>query len=143
MDIGTPEFEKFQAVVLNHVRAQNVATNLKVELMAIRIDMEDYVLSESTSEVRRAGDFLRDFLKVLGIRQNKFAEYLGINPSNLNKLLSGERPINSQIALILGQIFDVDPMLWLEVLYRNELRKLYTTKQQELERFSLKDLITD
>ncbi|WP_227625918.1 helix-turn-helix transcriptional regulator [Geofilum rubicundum] len=61
--------------------------------------------SEETT-LKLPGEFLKEYLKTLGIPQKKFAHYIEINPSNLSKLINGERPINYELAIILGKIFN-------------------------------------
>ena len=43
MDVNTPEFQEFQAIVLNNSRSQSKWQQIIIELAAIRIQMEDYV----------------------------------------------------------------------------------------------------
>lgn len=104
--------------------------------------MEDYLKSEG-QDVRLAGEFLKLYLKTLYIHQNKFAKYIGLNPSNLSKLISGERPINYELALIFGKLFNNDPMLWIEIQAKNELRKLKKARKEKYHNYSLHDLIAE
>ena len=78
----------------------------------------------------------------LHIHQNKFANYIGLNPSNLSKLIIGERPINYELALIFGNIFNIDPMMWIEIQAKNEIKKLQKTKSQKYQNYTLSDLIS-
>ena len=48
--------------------------------------MEDYINSEDKHS-KLVGDFLKAYLHAFDIRQNKFAHYIGIKPSNLTKLI--------------------------------------------------------
>ena len=93
-------------------------------------------------DVKLPGEFLKQYLKTLGIPQKRFADYININPSNLSKLISGERPINYELAIILGKIFSNSPMLWIEVQAKNELNRIQKTKNR-YSNYSLKDLITE
>ena len=143
MDSGKKEkeFDQFQANLLNRVRKQTEKQKRIVELMGLKFKMEDYLNSEHKDELKLAGDFLKAHLKVLKIQQNKFAHYVGLKPSNLSKLIKGERPLNSEMALILGKIFNQDPMIWLEIQTKNELIRLSKLKSQKLKKYSLEDLI--
>ena len=140
MDVNSNDFEKLQAKILNRSRERTNEQDLNIELLALKYKIEDYLLDE-TGEAKIAGDFIKQYLKVLGIKQNRFAEYIGIKPSNLSKLLKGERPLNYELALILGEIFNVDPMRWIEIQAKNELQKLKRLKDKESFRYSLKDLL--
>jgi addiction module HigA family antidote len=140
MDIGTSEFKDFQAIILNKAKSQSVSQLREIELLAIKFQMQDYLSSEEP-EFKLPGDFLKEYLKTLEIPQKKFADYIEMNPSNLNKIIKGERPINYELAIILGKIFNNEPMLWIKIQAKNELKKISKTKTQRLKDYSLKDLI--
>lgn len=140
MDTGTKEFNEFQAIVLNKSKAQTEHQKMMIELMALKFKMEDYLKSEETN-IKLAGEFLKSFLKITHVRQNKFANYIGLKPSNFSKLIGGERPISHEMALILGNVFNVEPTLWLNVQAKNELKKLTKSNKNTYGNFSLDDLI--
>ncbi len=136
MDSNTEEFKKFQAIILNKVKEQSKEKRLEIELLALKIKMEDYLKDESET-VKTAGDFLKSFLLLLNITQKRFAEYIGIEATLLSKIINGERNINSEFALIVSKIFGTGPLLWLEIQAKNELKavenKLGTLKQYSLQ----------
>lgn len=140
MDVGTKEFNEFQAILLNKSKAQAESQKRKIELLAIKFRMEDYLKSED-ADIKLAGEFLKSFLETTHIRQNKFADYIGLKPSNLNKVIGGERPISHEIALILGKIFSIEPMIWLNVQAKNELKKISQSNKNKYNQYSLDDLI--
>ena len=142
MDIGTDSFNEFQANLLNKSKERSIEQKRNIELLALKFKMEDYLKSEG-HDVRLAGEFLKLYLKTLHIHQNKFANYIGLKPSNLSKLISGERPINYEFALIFGKIFNSDPMLWIEIQAKNELKKLKKIRSKKYQNYSLNDLITE
>ena len=139
-DITSTDFEKFQANLLNRSRERTNEQQLNIELLALRYRIEDYLNNEE-GDIQAAGDFIKQYLKVLRIKQNRFARYIGIKPSNLSKLLKGERPINYELALILGRIFKIDPMLWIEIQAKNEMQRLKRTKGKEYYKYSLDELL--
>ncbi len=141
MDIGTDEFKDFQAIMLNKAKLQSEKQKKEIELLAIKFQMQDYLELED-AELKQPGEFLKEYLKTLEIPQKKFAHYIGVNPSNLSKLIKGERPINYELAIILGKIFNNDPMLWIEIQAKNELKKIRRTKNRRFNNYTLKDLIT-
>jgi addiction module HigA family antidote len=140
MDIGTDEFKDFRAIMLNKVNSQPEAQKREIELLAIKFKMQDYLESEDT-ELKLPGEFLKEYLKTLRIPQTKFAHYIDINPSNLSKLIKGERPINYELAIVLGNIFNNEPMLWIEIQAKNELKKIKRDRTSQFNHYSLKDLI--
>lgn len=142
MDVGTDEFKKFQAILLNKSKERSTAQKRDIELLALKFKMEDYLESEE-QDVKLPGEFLKQYLKTLEIPQKKFANYINLNPSNLSKLISGERPINYELALIFGKIFNNDPMLWIEIQVKNEFKKINQSKHKKYHNYSLNDLITE
>lgn len=140
MDVGTREFDEFQAILLNKSRERSNEQKKVVELMSLKFKMEDY-LNSKDKHSKLVGDFLKDFLNAFEIRQNKFADYIGIRPSNLTKLIKGERSLNHELALVFGTIFQNDPMLWLDIQDKNKLYELSKVKKNEIRNYSLEDLI--
>ena len=140
MDVKSSDFIDFQAILLNKSKSQTESQKREIELLAIKFKMEDYLISDN-SEVKLAGEFLKSFLKSTHIRQNKFAEYIGLKPSNLNKVIGGERPISYEIAIILGRIFSTEPMIWLNIQAKNEFKKITQSKQSKYNQYSLDDLV--
>ncbi len=140
MDLNTHEFNQFQAKLLNRSEKRTEEQKRTVELLALKYRMEDYLQSDDES-VKLAGEFLKQFLNVLKIKQVRFAEYIGVKPSNLSKLLNGERSINYELALILGKLFKIDPMIWIEIQAKNEMNRLRRANDNDYSDYSLNDLI--
>jgi addiction module HigA family antidote len=140
MDVGTKEFDEFQAMLLNRSKKRTLPQQKKIELMALTFEMQDYLKSKD-QELKLVGDFLKIHLKTFGIKQNKFASYIGLKPSNLSKLISGERTLSHELALVFGTIFKNDPMLWLDIQDKNKLDQLHQSKKQKLNQYSLEDLL--
>ena len=140
MDIGTKEFNEFQAILLNKSNERSTERKKKIELLALKFKMEDYLNSDD-KKTELVGDFLKAYLTTFQIRQNKFAEYIGMRPSNLSKLISGERSLNHELALVFGTIFGNDPMLWLDIQDKNKLHEVTKLKSKEIKKYSLDDLL--
>ena len=140
MDFDTKGFDEFQAILLKKSKERSIEKKRNIELLALKYDMEDYVRSEG-KHVKSVGDFLKSILKSLQVRQNRFAEYIGLKPSNLAKLMNGERSINYDLAIIFGHLFNHDPMLWIEIQAKNELYKLLVAKRNKYDNYTLNDLV--
>lgn len=140
MDVGSKGFNEFQAILLNKSKQRSEVHKQKIELLTLQYQMEDYINSK-TETIKSAGEFLKTILKTLHIQQNKFANYVGLKPSNLSKLLSGERPINYDLAIIFGKIFNHNPMLWIEIQAKNELIRLIHSDTSKYSDYSLNGLI--
>lgn len=138
--ITAADVREIQGILEEDIKKLSPDQKRKIELRALRFQMEDY-LHQNNPTLVSVGEFLRKYLKSLEIKQNRFAEYVGMKPSNLSKLLNGERPINSEMALILGKLFDHDALLWLEIQSKNELIQL--SRQKAItEKISLDDLLS-
>lgn len=142
MDVETDDFKAFQVILLNKARERSDSRKREIELLALKYKMEEYLESEE-QEIKLPGTFLKQYLKTLKIPQKAFAEYIHLNPSNLSKLINGERPINYELAIILGKIFSTDPMLWIEIQAKNELNRIRKTKRAGFRKYSLNDLIKE
>jgi addiction module HigA family antidote len=142
MDIGTKGFDDFQAIVLKKARKRDENQKLRINLLMLKYQMEGY-LTSGTTEEKTVGEFLKTILKTLQIQQNQFAEYIGLKPSNLSKLISGERTINYDLALIFGRLFNHNAMLWIEIQAKNELDKLRNTESNKYAVYSLNDLVKE
>lgn len=142
MDVETDDFKKFQAILASKSKERSAAQKRDIELLSLKFKMEDYLAKEE-QDVKLPGEFLKQYLKTLGIPQKRFANYININPSNFSKLISGERPINYELAIILGKIFNNSPMLWIEIQAKNELNRIRKVKHNKYRNYSLNDLITE
>lgn len=142
MDVGTQGFDDFQAILLKKSRKRTENQKRRIDLLTIKYEMEDY-LNLDKSEVKSVGEFLKNILKTLKIQQKQFAEYLGLKPSNLSKLISGERTINYDLALIFGRLFNHNPMLWIEIQAKNELNRLLHAERKKYSVYSLNDLVKE
>lgn len=140
MDIGSDAFKDFQLFIKSKSMSQTEGQRRLIKLMGLKFKMEDY-LSHDSPEYISIGDFLKAFLSAAKIRQNKFAEYIGLQPSNFSKLLSGERKLNVEIALILGNIFDVSPSTWIGIQTKNELSEVSEEKMNSYSKYQLKALL--
>ena len=141
MDYGTPGFDEFQAVLLQKSRSRTKTQKQQAKLLALRFEMEDYLALAGNPE-KTAGDFLKDFLGILDVQQKYFAKYIGMKPSNLSKVIKGERPVNNDLALIFARLFNHDPMLWIEIQAKNEMNRIRSAGEK-YETYSLGELLRE
>jgi HTH-type transcriptional regulator/antitoxin HigA len=64
------------------------------------------------AQVFPPGYFIKDQLEQRQWNQNELAEVLGITPRHLSQVMNGEVPLNYDLAIQLGQVFDTSPQLW-------------------------------
>src|SRR3989338_2464277 len=56
---------------------------------------------------------LEEFLKPMGISQNKVAREIGVPPRRINEIVHGKRAVTADTALRLAQYFGVSPEFWM------------------------------
>ena len=58
---------------------------------------------------------LEEFLKPMGISQLRFAKYVCWTYARVNELVNGKRGITPATALVLADVFETTPDLWLNL----------------------------
>ena len=56
---------------------------------------------------------LEEFLKPLGLSQNRLALNIAVPPRRINEIVLGKRRITAETALRLARYFDTTPQFWL------------------------------
>ncbi len=56
---------------------------------------------------------LEEFLKLMGISQNKLAVHIGVPPRRINEIVQGKRRITADTALRFSRYFGISAQLWL------------------------------
>ncbi len=141
IDSKSSDFHDFKQFLKSKVDSLSIDQRNIIELQSSRIEMLEYLESDvKKKELVEAGKFLKEILKKLNIKQNKFSEYLGIKPSNLSKLLNGDRSIGIELSIILEEIFGIESNLWTRVQMKNKLLKISKRELQSYKKFKLRDL---
>jgi len=139
MDIGTKEYEDFKLLIRSKVSEASKDERIKIALLGLRFHMEDYLKSKSkTIEV---GNFIKQFVQLIEVKQVEFAKYLSIRPSNLSKILNGERRLTIELALILEKLSNIDARLWLRIQNKNEIKRIQKISSKSINKYRLKELI--
>lgn len=142
MDFGSKGFHEFRSIIMQKAQERTPEQVQELELISIKYKMEDYLASSDAEELS-VGYFIKLILKKLTIKQYQFAEYLRMKPSNLNKIIKGERPINYDLALIFGRLFNHDPMLWIEIQAKSAMLKMEKTDQKRYSVHTLANLLEE
>ncbi len=138
-DVKSLEFKEFQALLLNKSREKSETRRVMIELMAQKFKIEDYLKSDKGAIIN-VGYFLNEYLKTFKIRQNKFADYLGVPPSNFNRLIKGGS-LSHELAFKMGRVFHINPMLLLDIQDKNKLAEIKEAKMNEIKNYSIQDLL--
>lgn len=56
---------------------------------------------------------LEEFLKPMGLSQNRLALSIGVPPRRINEIVLGKRSVTADTALRLARYFDMSPQFWL------------------------------
>ena len=140
MDVNSKEFKEFQFLLREKSGSQSAKDKMAIELFSLQIKVEDYLNTEDGAIIS-VGDFLRDYLDRLNIKQNQLAKYIGLKPSNFSKILTGTRKVNFEQSFMLGQIFSLDPKAWMQIQIKNEYLELKKDKEKYFQTFTLEDLV--
>lgn len=138
-DVKSLEFKEFQALLLNKSREKSETRRVMIELMAQKFKIEDYLKSDKGAIIN-VGYFLNEYLKTFEIRQNKFADYLDVPPSNFNRLIKGGS-LSHELAFKMGKVFHINPMLLLDIQDKNKLAEIKEAKMNEIKNYSIQDLL--
>jgi addiction module HigA family antidote len=69
--------------------------------------------NEKLSPVHPGEILLEEFLKPLGLSQNKLALSIRVPARRINEIVHGKRRVTADTALRLAQFFDMSPQFWL------------------------------
>jgi len=64
---------------------------------------------------------LEEFLKPMGLSQNKLAKAIGVPPRRINEIVLAKRRITADTALRLAKYFGMSPKFWLGLQMDYEL----------------------
>ena len=65
---------------------------------------------------------LEEFLKPLGVSQNRLARDIDVPVSRVAAIVAGERAVTADTAMRLGEYFSTKPELWMNLQTAYELR---------------------
>lgn len=97
--------------------------------------MNKYAHEIELAENFHPGEFVKDELTALEIRQKELAEAMQISPTVLSELINGKRNITPLLALKLEHVLGIKAEFWmkLQVNYEiNVIRKKYRSKLNSL-----------
>ncbi len=115
--------EEIAALAKLHNSKRSVERLRRNAMLAVQYRMEHYVNDDLVTyeTIYAIEDFVKDFLKVLGINKGVFAGYIEMDSSNLNKYYRSERRFNIELALKFAYFFHTPVDLWLKVQMKNDL----------------------
>ena len=76
-------------------------------------NVEDIMNKQKIKPVHPGEILLEEFLKPMGISQNKLAVDIGVPPRRINEIVREKRRITAETALRLGRYFGISAQFWL------------------------------
>ncbi len=64
---------------------------------------------------------MEEFIRPMGITQNKVAVAIGVPPRRINEIVLGKRRITAETALRLGRYFGMSAQFWINLQSRYDL----------------------
>ena len=77
---------------------------------------------------------MEDFLKEMGITQQKLAVSIGVPPRRINEIVHGKRAVTADTALRLAKFFEMSPQFWLGLQAQYDLDVAEDKILSEIER---------
>ncbi len=74
------------------------------------------------------GELLTDELDERGVKPAHLAEALGVNPSNVSRIIAGTQSVTAEMSLLLGAYFGQSDDVWLNL---QKLHDLDVARQKE------------
>jgi addiction module HigA family antidote len=139
-DSRSEGFQKLKMTIHDRAAALTPEERRQIELRAVRYRMQEY-LEESSQAVIPAGYFINECLQATGVKLKSFASYLKSNSGNVSKIIKGSRKINPETAIILGNTFETEPELWLQIQDKNEIIELKRMNKGNFLSYTLDKLI--
>lgn len=141
INVNSKDFMGLREAIRIHAENQTKEQKIKYGLTSLRYQMESFISEPSPEKAISAGEFLKRHLALIGVKNKDFANYIDLEESNLSSIIKSRRKINVDLALKLGQIFRLNPDLWLLVQSKNELIGIDESKKAEYHRFRLDELL--
>jgi len=143
ININSKDYKGLQAAVLKHSDQQSKHDKIRYKIISLKLQMKTYLAHENPTDLKSVGSFLKEFIQALALKNKEFASFIELEESNLSSILGGRRKINTELALILGLLFDLDPKIWLAIQNKNELLQMEKAKAYKLKRFSFERLLKE
>ena len=138
---NSKDFQLIRKAIAKEAAKMSPEDRRQLHIRGMIYKMEAYLDDDLNEPVVWVGECLKELIEQMGIPHKDFATYIGIKHSNLSAIYSGRRRINQDLASKLGQIFSMEPSLWLQVQSKSELEAFQLEKGKAYEAYSLEKLL--
>lgn len=141
VNVNSPDFIGLREAVRSHAAKQSEEQRISYALRSLRYQMETYVSENTPERVLSVGYFLKKHLEAINVMNKVFAQYVGLEESNLSSIIKGRRKVNIDLAFKLSRIFNLRPDVWLLIQSKNELLGLDEEEKSQYDQFKLEELL--
>lgn len=141
LEVGTEEFLLLRQRIEAEAKQLSHRQILENKVLKVKLLMLNYLNDNGSEGTKEAGTFLKDLLEELRIKKSRFAKYIELHPTNFSSILTGRRKISVQMAIQLGEIFNIDSEIWMKIQTKNDLIQTRQMLKQEKGKYNLRDLI--
>ena len=135
MDFDSEEYKAHRKILDERINSMSPEEKRQVELIRMEYKIKNYLDAEvAEDEIITVGEFIKMYLNKINVKQDEFAKHIGISTSNFNKILSGQHNINPKLSVILGQLFQIDPKVWVQIQLKNDYILIEKTKNEYKEK---------
>ena len=135
------DFQLLREAISDHASKMPPGEQRQLHIQGMIYRMEDYLDEAIEGQRLFVGACLKELVEQMNIPHKDFASYIGLQHSNLSAIYSGNRRINQELALKLGQIFSMNASIWLQVQSKAELEQFQELKGEEYTGYSLEKLL--
>lgn len=87
--------------------------------------------------IHPGGVLLEEFLRPLGISQNRLARAMGISPRRINEIVQGQRAITADTALRLARALGTSEQFWMGLQTDYDLEEARKAVRGELKKIEI------
>lgn len=141
INTNSKDFQALQSMLAKVATSLSEEERLANQFLSIRFQMEAYLNEAMPTQIIEAGAFLEKYIDALNIKQKDFAQYIQYEESNLSALIKGKRKINPDLAIKFGNIFQIDPAIWLQIESKNSILQEVSENEDKYKKYNLYDLL--
>lgn len=85
---------------------------------------------------------LEEFMKPLGISQNKLSRDIDVPPGRINDIIHAKRSVTADTALRFSEYFSTTPEFWMNLQTRYSLKKEKESFKSTIRAYTQTDMVT-
>lgn len=141
INTNSTDYKGLQSIILKHANQQTKEERINYHLTSLKYQMESYITNAMPKKTKSSGEFLKDHLKAIGIKNKTFAKFIDIEESNLSAIFKDKRKINTTLAYKLGLLFNINPNVWLNIQSKNAFLEIRKQKSLNTKIYKLENLL--